>query len=240
MNKIDLKDRVAVVTGGAGGIGRAIAARYRDSGARVVIWDLDPPASAGQDSHRVDVTDYDSVATARDATLAALGRIDILVNNAGISGPTLPLVDYDLEIWRRVVEINLVGSFHCSRAVVPGMQTQGYGRIVNMASLAGKEGTPNASAYSASKAGIIALTKSLAKELAGSGVLVNCIAPAAVDTDILKQMTQAHVATMLAKSPMGRFGSVEEVAALAAWLASEDCSFNSGAAFDLSGGRAVY
>ena len=235
MNSIDLAGRVAVVTGGAKGIGQAVVAFFREAGARVVVWDLGDPDGAS-----VDVTDPDAVAQACEAVVAAEGRIDILVNNAGISGPTVPLVDYDLEAWRQVVEVNLFGVMQTCRAVAPVMTRAGYGRMVNIASLAGKEGTPNASAYSASKAAVIALTKSLGKELAGSGVLVNCIAPAAVETELLQQMTKDHVATMIAKSPLKRLGTVEEVARLAAWLASEDCSFSTGAVFDLSGGRATY
>ena len=243
MKRTDLTNRVAVVTGGAQGIGRAITERLLADGASVVIWDRDVEPLAhvkGATGQVLDVTDYAAVDAAFRQVMADRGRIDILVNNAGISGPTVRLEDYDLAAWKQVVEVDLIGVFHCCRAVAPAMRKAGYGRIVNMASLAGKEGTPNASAYSAAKAGVIALTKSLGKELAGSGVLVNCIAPAAVDTAILEQMTEAHVATMLAKSPLGRFGTVEEVAALTAWLASEECSFNTGAVFDLSGGRATY
>ena len=249
MNRIDLAGRVAVVTGGARGIGLAIVRELRQAGALVTVWDRDQAeieavlkreGRKNLDGYAVDVTDVAALEAARDALLAEHGRIDILVNNAGISGPTVPLVDYDIDDWRRVVEVDLVGVFLCCRTVAPVMVAAGYGRIVNMASLAGKEGTPNASAYSAAKAGVIALTKSLGKELARSGVLVNCIAPAAVETELLQQMTAAHVQTMLDKSPMARFGQVEEVACLTAWLASEACSFNTGAVFDLSGGRATY
>ncbi len=239
-NRLALDGKVAVVTGGGQGIGRAVAERFQRSGATAVIWDRDVASCDGFPTREVDVADLASVEAAAAATEEAHGRIDVLVNNAGISGPTLPLVDYDPAAWRRIVDINLHGVFHCCRAVVPGMTRRGYGRVVNLASLAGKEGTPNAAAYSASKAAVIALTKSLGKELAGSGVLVNCVAPAAVDTAILDQMTEDHVATMIAKSPLGRLGTVDEVAELVAWLSSEACSFNTGAVFDLSGGRATY
>lgn len=249
MNRIDLAGCVAVVTGGAKGIGLAIARRFLASGAEVVVWDQDGPAIAhfveqtsdqGLNGAVVDVSDLDAVEAARDTVIAERGRIDILVNNAGISGPTRPVERYDPLEWRRVIDVNLNGVFNCCRAVVAQMRGQQFGRIINMASLAGKEGTPNAAAYSASKAGVIAFTKSLGKELAQSGILVNCMAPAAVDTQLLEQMTQEHVAVMLSKSPMGRFGTVEEVAAMVAWLASKECSFNTGAVFDLSGGRATY
>ena len=235
-----LDGRVAVVTGGGKGIGRAIAERLAAGGATVESWDLEPGADDFGPVRQLDVSDLAAVEAIAAESLAAQGRIDILVNNAGIAGPTVPLADYDPAAWRRVVEVDLFGVYHCCRAVVPAMRAAGYGRIVNIASLAGKEGTPNASAYSAVKAGVIALTKSLGKELAGSGVLVNCIAPAAIETDILAQMTEAHVATMVAKSPMGRLGTAEEAAELVAWLASEACSFNTSAVFDLSGGRATY
>lgn len=230
--------QAAVVTGGAKGIGRAIARRLAADGARVIVWDLE--SAEGFAFERVDVRDPAMVEAACAATLAREGRIDVLVNNAGISGPTLPVEHYELADWQRILEINLTGTFSCCKAVAPVMRRQGYGRIVNIASLAGKEGTPNAAAYSASKAGVMALTKSLGKEMAGSGVLVNAIAPAAIETELLQQMTPEHVATMIARSPMGRLGTVEEVAALAAWLASAECTFSTGAVFDLSGGRATY
>lgn len=242
--------RVALVTGGGKGIGRAIAARLLADGASVALWDISEPALAEAASAldagerlataRVDVTDEAAVAAAAEAAVARFGRVDILVNNAGIAGPTRPLLDYPVAAWRQVIEADLTGVFLCCRAVVPHLVAGGWGRVVNLASLAGKEGTPNAAAYSAAKAGVIALTKSLGKELAGSGVLVNAVAPAAVETDILRQMTPEHVATMIGKSPLGRLGTVEEVAELVAWLASDACSFSTGACFDLSGGRAVY
>ena len=240
MVSYDFTGQVALVTGGARGIGAAIAAGLQGFGAVVRVWDLAAPEGEGVAGQAVDVTDPDGVAAARDAVLAAEGRIDILVNCAGIAGSTRPVAETDPEEWRRVIEVNLFGVYNVSRLIVPSMERIGRGRIVNVASLAGKEGTPNASAYSAAKAGVIAFTKSLGKELATTGIRVNAIAPAAVDTAILDQMAPAHVETMIAKSPMQRLGTVEEVAALTLWLCSEACSFNSGAVFDLSGGRATY
>jgi 3-oxoacyl-[acyl-carrier protein] reductase len=229
MNRLDFTGRTAIVTGGAQGIGAAIVRRLKASGAQVIVWDLDG-------SPRVDVTDAASV----EEALARLDRVDVLVNNAGIAGKNVPTVDYPLEEWERVLRVNLTSQFLCCRAVAPRMVKARYGRIVNIASVAGKEGNPNAVAYSASKAGVISLTKSLGKELAQAGVLVNCITPAAAKTAIFEQMTQAHIDYMLAKIPMGRFVEVDEIAALACWLASSDCSFSTGAVFDISGGRATY
>jgi len=250
MNAIDLKGRVAVITGGAQGIGFATAQRFLASGASVVLWDIDATrlaqavtelAAAGPTSgETVELTDEASVAAATAATLARHGRIDILVNNAGITGGNAPTWQLSPAVWRQVVEVNLIAPFLTCRAVVPQMIAQGYGRIVNIASVAGKEGNPTASHYSASKAGLIGLTKSLGKELATHGVLVNAVAPAAARTAIFDQMAPEHIAYMLGKIPMGRLVNVAEVAAMVAWLASEDCSFSTGAVFDLSGGRATY
>lgn len=246
-NKIDLSGKVAVVTGGAQGIGRAIVERFLDSGASVAIWDRDTALAkqtVGEVAKRgkaiavsADVTNYQDVERARDETLKALGRIDILVNNAGIAGMNTTTWDYPIDQWRKVMSINLDGQFHCCKAVVPGMMAQNYGRIVNVASVAGKEGNPNASAYSASKAAVIALTKSLAKETAGKDISVNAITPAAAKTAIFEQMTQQHIDFMLSKIPRGRFVLVDEIAALAAFCASADCSFTTGAVFDISGDR---
>jgi 3-oxoacyl-[acyl-carrier protein] reductase len=248
MNKIDLNGRVGVVTGGAQGFGRAIAERFVASGARVAIWDFDAALAEktakeiGGETRvfKVDVTDTATVEQARDATLAAFGKIDILINNAGIAGINKPVWETDLEAWRKVLRINLDGPFICCKAIVPAMLKQNYGRIVNIASIAGKEGNPNASHYSASKAGLIALTKSLGKELAAHDILVNAVTPAAAKTAIFNQMTQQHIDFMLSKIPKGRFVLVEELAAMVAWLASEDCAFSTGAVFDISGGRATY
>ena len=233
MNQLDLKGRVAVVTGGMQGIGAAIVKRLEASGAKVAVWDLDG-------SPKVDVASEDSILLALKNTLEEFRKIDVLVNNAGIAGMNKPTVDYPIDEWERVLRVNLTSQFLCCRAVAPHMVRAKYGRIVNIASVAGKEGNPNAVAYSASKAGVISLTKSLGKELAQSGVLVNCITPAAAKTAIFDQMTREHIAYMLAKIPMNRFVNVDEIAALAAWLASEDCSFSTGAVFDISGGRATY
>jgi len=248
MNALDLRNRNAVVTGGAAGIGLAIAQRLAGSGARVSLWDRDEKALAagakavGAATHtaRLDVADEGEVKRAFDQSVAALGRIDILVCSAGITGPNLTTWDYPVADWKQVLDINLTGVFLCNKVVVPHMQKNDYGRIVNIASIAGKEGNPNASAYSASKAGVISLTKSLGKEVAKSGIRVNCVTPAAVKTGMFAQMTQAHIDFMLSKIPMGRFGQVEEIASLVAWLCTEECSFSTGAVFDLSGGRAVY
>jgi len=249
-NAIDLAGRIAVVTGGAQGIGRAIAERFMASGATVAIWDRDhglaEKTAAGLTVHgriaafAADVTRLRDVERARDATLAAFQRIDILVNNAGIAGPNTVTWEYPPEAWDEVLNINLTGAFTCCRAVVPHMIERGYGRIVNVASIAGKEGNPNASAYSAAKAGVIALTKSLGKELAAYDISVNCITPAAARTALFDQMSEQHIAYMLAKIPRGRFVTVEEIAALVAFCASAECSFTTGAVFDISGGRATY
>jgi 3-oxoacyl-[acyl-carrier protein] reductase len=246
MHQLNLNDRVAVITGGARGIGLAIAERCAASGAKVAIWDVDLDEAqrvAGRldgFAARVDVTDYDAIDAAAIDVERALGPVDILVNNAGITGPNMPVDEYGIADWRRVIDVDLNGVFLCSRALVPRMRVRNYGRIVNIASIAGKEGNPNAAAYSAAKAGVIGLTKSLGKELAATGIRVNCITPAAAETDIFKQMTEQQISYMLSKIPMGRFVQVEEIAALACWLASEECSFSTGAVFDISGGRATY
>jgi 2-dehydro-3-deoxy-L-rhamnonate dehydrogenase (NAD+) len=248
MNRIDLEGRVAVITGGAQGIGFAVAERMVASGARVSLWDRDAALAeeaagglgAAAEFRVVDQTDLAAVTGAAAALEAAAGRIDILVANAGIAGSNAPLVDYDPDEWRRVIEINLNGVFHCCRATVPGMIARDYGRVVTVASIAGKEGNPNAAAYSASKAGVIALTKSLGKETAGRNVAVNCVTPAAARTRIFEQMSEEHIAYMLSRIPRGRFLEVGEAAAMIAWLASEENSFTTGAVFDLSGGRATY
>ena len=250
MHQFDLTGRRAVVTGGAQGIGRAITERLLRSGARVSIWDCDPAAlegTAGElaslgETHQasVDVASEGEVSAAAAATVNRFGGIDILVANAGITGPNAPTWEYPPDDWRRVLEIDLTGVFLCCRAVVPVMRAGRYGRIVNIASIAGKEGNPNASAYSAAKAGVIALTKSLGKELAGEDIAVNCITPAAAKTRIFEQMTPAHVDYMLSKIPRARFVRVEEIAALVAWLVSEENSFATGGVYDISGGRATY
>lgn len=234
----DFSGLVAVVTGGGLGIGAAIAQYLSRQGAKVAVWDLAP--QDGADQWRVDIADPESVNRACEETIAAFGKIDILVNNAGYAGPTMPLDSYDPVVWQRIIDINLVGTFNVCRSVIPAMRKTGSGRIVNIASLAGKEGTPNASAYSAAKAGVMAMTKSLGKELAETDIRVNAIAPAAVRTTLLEQMSPAHVQTMIDKSPMKRLGESDEVAELVAWLCSGSCSFSTGAVFDLSGGRATY
>ncbi|NOD77641.1 MULTISPECIES: SDR family NAD(P)-dependent oxidoreductase [unclassified Ruegeria] len=238
----DFTGRTAVVTGGAAGIGAEIARHYAAAGANVAIWDLSEPDDApeGAISCKVDISDPDQIAAAVAKTRSAFGGVDFLSHNAGFAGPTLSVVESDPKIWARVVEVNLTGTFHLAHAIVPLMQEAGFGRIINMASLAGKEGTPNASAYSASKAGVIGFTKSMAKELAQTDIRVNCIAPAAIKTAILDQMTPEFVQIMVDKSPMKRLGWVEEAARMVMWLSSEDCTFNTGAVFDLSGGRATY
>jgi 3-oxoacyl-[acyl-carrier protein] reductase len=241
MNAIDLAGRVAVITGGAIGLGHATAQRMKASGATVVLWDRDEAALAtagteGFATAAVDVSDPASV----DRAAAASGRIDILVNSAGIGGTNAKVWEMSIEDWRRVVDIDLTGTFLCCRAVLPRMIEAGYGRIVNIASIAGKEGNPNASHYSAAKAGVIGFTKSLGKECVGTGVIANCIAPAVIETAILKQNTPEQNDYLISKIPMGRMGQPAEVAALIAWLSSEDCSFSTGAVYDISGGRATY
>ncbi len=250
MNLIDLKGRCAVVTGGGQGIGRAVAERFLASGASVAIWDSDmETAQATADElkklgpaifYQVDMTDWHSVSSAAEETHTHLGKVDIMVNNAGISGLNASVADYPIEEWHRVINLDLNGVFHGCKAAVPFMTAAGYGRIINVASIAGKEGNPNAAAYSAAKAGVIALTKSLGKELAEFNIAVNCITPAAAKTAIFDQMTEEHINYMLSKIPRKRFVEVKEIAAMVAWLASEDNSFTTGAVFDLSGGRATY
>ena len=248
MNRMDFSARCAVVTGGAAGIGLAVAKRITEGGGRVALWDRDERAlAAARDAigamgmtHALDVSDNAAVERAARAAEAGLGRIDVLVCSAGVTGPNATTWDYPVDAWRHVFDVNVHGLFYCNRAIVPIMQKTGYGRIVNIASVAGKEGNPNAPAYSASKAAVIGLTKSLGKELAKTNIRVNCVTPAAVRTAIFDQMTQQHIDFMLSKIPLGRFGSVEEIASLVCWLASEDCSFSTGAVFDASGGRATY
>ena len=248
MNQLDFNGRFAAVTGGAAGIGLAVAKRLAASGARVALWDRDPAAlaqakaaiGAGTLTFELDVADAAAVERVANATALANGGLDVLVCSAGITGPNVPVAQYPIDDWKRVFDVNVHGLFYCNRAVVPLMQAKDYGRIVNIASVAGKEGNPNASAYSASKAAVMGLTKSLGKELAKTGIRVNCVTPAAVRTAIFDQMSQQHIDFMLSKIPLGRFGAVDEIAALVCWLASEECSFSTGAVFDLSGGRATY
>ena len=248
MNQLDFNGRHAVVTGGGSGLGYAIAARLIASGGGVTLWDRDFAAAqraagvlgARAQAVEVDVARHESVQQALKSTLGHTQRIDALVNSAGIAGPNARVWDYPVQAWRQVVEVNLNGLFFCCREIAPLMREAGYGRIVNIASVAGKDGNPNASAYSASKAAVIALTKSLGKELADTGVRVNCVAPAAVKTAIFDQISEQHIQFMLSKIPMGRFGTPEEVAAMVAWLCTEECSFSTGAVFDLSGGRSTY
>jgi NAD(P)-dependent dehydrogenase (short-subunit alcohol dehydrogenase family) len=242
-----LEGQVAIVTGGARGIGRGIAQRLSQDGCRIVLWDCNlsvfDAASSGFSpvfTYSVDVADPAAVEAAFAATLQAVERIDILINDAGINGPVMPVPEYPLDAWNRVLAVNLNGVFHCCRAVVPHMCTHGYGRIVNIASIAGKEGMPGIAAYSASKAGVIGFTKALAKELVHSGVLVNCIAPVITETELLKEMTPEHIASSKSKIPMGRFLQISEIAALVAWMAGPECTFTTGFTFDISGGRATY
>jgi 2-dehydro-3-deoxy-L-rhamnonate dehydrogenase (NAD+) len=248
MNQLDFGGRHAVITGGATGLGYAIAQRLIQSGGSVTLWDRDEEAvgkaalELGPKAHSVlvDVSAHESVQAAVQSTLQRTSRIDALVNSAGITGPNTKVWDYPVDAWRDVMDVNLNGLFYCCREIVPVMREAGYGRIVNIASVAGKDGNPNASAYSASKAAVMALTKSLGKELADTGIRVNCVTPAAVKTAIFEQMSEQHIQFMLSKIPMGRFGTPEEVAAMVGWLCTEDCSFSTGAVFDLSGGRATY
>lgn len=240
--------RMAIVTGAASGIGFDVAARLVREGAAVSLWDLQPDGvdraraeTGAAHGQAVDIANADAVSAAMDATLDAFGgRLDVLVASAGITGPNAPVRDYPTDAWRRVIDVNLNGLFYCNRAAIPAMEKTRFGRIVNVASVAGKEGNPNAPAYSASKAGVIGFTKSLGKELATAGICVNCVTPAAVRTALFDQMTQAHIDFMLSKIPMGRFGEIAEISAMICWLASEECSFSTGAVFDASGGRATY
>jgi 3-oxoacyl-[acyl-carrier protein] reductase len=249
-NQIDLIGRTGIVTGGARGIGYAIAEHYLASGACVALWDMDEDAlSSARTSLRggdrvatcvADVTSVPAVESAFAATLKAFGKVDLLVNNAGITGPNVKTWEYSVNDFRKVIDIDLNGIFIGCKVVVPHLIANGYGRIVNVASVAGKEGNPNAPAYSAAKAGVIGLTKTLGKELAKTGVLCNCITPAAAKTDIFKQMTDEHIGFMLSKIPMGRFVEVDEIARLVCWLSSEECSFTTGGIFDITGGRSTY
>ena len=245
MNNIDLNDKVAVVTGGAQGFGLAIAKRISESGAKVVIWDKDEEILKqvklrNSFNLTVDVTSFENLSKAVETTLNQYRKIDILVNNAGIAGPSFKTWEYPNEEWQKIIDLDLTGVFYCCKAVVPIMQKQNYGRIVNISSIAGKEGNPNAMPYSAAKAGVIALTKSLGKELADKNIAVNCVTPAAAKTRIFDQISQEHIDYMLSKIPRNRFVLVEELASLVAWMASEENSFTTGAVFDLSGGRATY
>jgi 2-dehydro-3-deoxy-L-rhamnonate dehydrogenase (NAD+) len=244
VNQIDLRGRFAIVTGGGSGLGHAIAMRLHQSGARVAVWDIHlagaPQTPTEFLSISADVSDFTSLQTALSKTRDSYPRIDILINNAGITGPNANTWDYSIADWKKVTSVNLDGVFYCSKLIIPVMREQNYGRIVNIASVAGKDGNPNAPAYSASKAAVIALTKSLGKELADTAIRVNCVTPAAVRTPLFSQMTEEHIAFMLSKIPMGRFGTPEEVAAMVAWLCSEECSFSTGATFDISGGRSTY
>ena len=250
MNKLDLKGRRAVITGGGRGMGFAIAKRFLESGASVSLWDISPDmlneAREKLSPHgtliaqQVDVSDYANVETAAQDAADQLGGVELLVNSAGIAGVNVPLTDYPLDTWNAVMDVNLNGIFHTCRAIVPIMQKTNYGRIANISSMAGKDGNPNASAYSVSKAAVISLTKSLGKELANTNIRVNVVCPAVIMTEMLEDVTEAQLNYMLAKIPMGRAGTVEEVAAMIGWMCSEECSYTTGAVFDLSGGRATY
>ena len=246
MNSYDFKNQVAVVTGGANGIGFSVAERLSKSGASVKIWDLDLEAAQtaaetiNAEAVECDITDWISVQNASETSINGSEKIDILVNSAGIAGPNDTVVDYDNKAWDRIISVNLTGTYYVNKAVVPHMKANGYGRIVNIASVAGKDGNPNASAYSASKAGVIALTKSLGKELADSNIAVNCVTPAAARTAIFDQMSQEHIDYMLSKIPRGRFVEVKEISSMIAWMVSAENSFTTGAVFDLSGGRSTY
>ena len=246
MNSYDFKNQVAVVTGGANGIGFSVAERLSKSGASVKIWDLDIEAAQtaaetiNAEAVQCDITDWLSVQNATETSINGSEKIDILVNSAGIAGPNDTVVDYDNKAWDRIISVNLTGTYYVNKAVVPHMKANGYGRIVNIASVAGKDGNPNASAYSASKAGVIALTKSLGKELADSNIAVNCVTPAAARTAIFDQMSQEHIDYMLSKIPRGRFVEVNEISSMIAWMVSAENSFTTGAVFDLSGGRSTY
>jgi 2-dehydro-3-deoxy-L-rhamnonate dehydrogenase (NAD+) len=239
--------RTAIVTGGAAGIGLSVAERLTSEGARVSLWDLKPndlakakTATGAVHISALDVSDHQQVARAMADSIAELGKLDVLVASAGITGPNTAVRDYPVDAWQQVINVNVNGLFYCNQAAVPHMENNGYGRVVNIASVAGKEGNPNASAYSTSKAGVIGFTKSLGKELAKTAIRVNCVTPAAVRTAIFDQMSQEHIDFMLSKIPVGRFGEIEEITALVCWLASEECSFSTGAVFDASGGRATY
>ncbi len=245
--KRSLEGQVAIVTGAARGIGRGIGARLAREGAAVVVWDRDVDAfdasAAGFAPAAVvdvDVSDFASVERGFAATMVRTGRLDILVNNAGVNGPVAPVWEYPLEAWDRVLAVDLTGVFHCCRVATPAMRAAGYGRIVNVSSITGKEGSPGIAAYASAKAGVIGFTKSLARELVGSGVLVNCIAPVITETDLFREMTPEHIASAKSKIPMGRFLTVDEIAAMVAWIAGPECSFCTGATFDLSGGRGTY
>ena len=247
MNTYDLTGKVAVITGGAMGIGRAVAHRLAGSGARIALWDMDETKATHTAKElpegrafACNVADWSSVTAARDATLDHFGRIDVLVNSAGIAGNVALVEDYDTEMWNQVMAVNLTGTFHTNKAVIPGMKERNYGRIVNIASVAGKEGNPKASHYAASKAGVIGFTKAIGKEVAEYDIAVNCVTPAAANTPILEQLTEEFIAFMLSKIPRGRFVEVEEIANMVAWLSSEECSFTTASVFDISGGRATY